>query len=268
MACTIGVMAIDGVDVHGESGQPVLLLPGGSEACAGFFPGLVEGLRDDCRVIVHDRPGTGASAEPGVLAGAAEQLGSLIDRLGCGPVVVVGQSLGGAVAVLLARRYPEKVAGLVLLDPTPINDPRSCRMIERMMQVLGGVAKVPVARKALAAVMRASVRRQVRKHHLRPDCAEAMARTAELDTLQLAAAVRGLHELSVGLEESALPQVQGVVVTADRKPSAAIRQAHERLAAAFGMSVACWPGATHSVHLDHPDETLAVVRDVVAAVEK
>ncbi|MEA5366792.1 alpha/beta hydrolase [Amycolatopsis sp., V23-08] len=257
-------MEIDGVQVHGESGPPVLLLPGGAESCDGFFPGLVEGLT--ARVIVHDRPGTGTSTVDGSLAGAAAHLSALIDRLGCGPVVVVGQSLGGAAGVLLARDHPEQVAGLVLLDPTPINDARTCAGLERMTVALGRLASVPGLRRPLAAAFRAAALRSGRRQKLRPDCAAALARTAELDIPTLARSVRGITDLARGLREADLPRLPAVVVTADRKPDHAVRQAHERLATAFGGSVVSWPGATHSVHLDHPDEVLATVRELLARV--
>ncbi|MFD4669893.1 alpha/beta fold hydrolase [Lentzea sp. NPDC058450] len=251
------------VQVFGESGPPVLLLPGGAESADGFFPGLRAGLAD-ARVIEHDRPGTGRSAVGGELSVAAKALSVLIDELGHGPVVVVGQSLGGAVGALLARDHPAQVAGLVLLDPTPINDPRTCATIERMTVVLGKAAAVPGLRGLVAAAFRRTALRTARG--LRPDCAAAAERTARLDIPQLARAVRGLSALSQGFRESELPRLPAVVVTAERKPDHAVRQAHERLAAAFGGEVRTWPGATHSVHLDHPDEVLATVREVVRQV--
>ncbi|MEU3645713.1 alpha/beta hydrolase [Lentzea sp. NPDC034063] len=262
-------MEIDGVQVHGEAGTPVLLLPGGAEACDGFFPGLPEGLAANpgARVIVHDRPGTGTNAEDGSLADAASHLSALVDRLGCGPVVVVGQSLGGAVAVLLARDHPEQVAGLVLLDPTPINDPGVCAGLERMMGLFGKLAAVPGLRRPLAATFRSAALRSARGRDLRPDCLAALERTADLDIRTLARAVRGITEISRGVRESDLPRLPSVLVTADRKPDHAVRLAHDRLATALGADVAAWPGATHSVHLDHPDEVLATVRDLIARVQ-
>ncbi|WP_290056383.1 alpha/beta fold hydrolase [Amycolatopsis solani] len=257
-------MEIDGVQVHGESGPPVLLLPGGAEACDGFFPGLVEGLvaEPGARVVVHDRPGTGTSTVDGSLAGAAAHLASLVERLGLGPVVVVGQSLGGAVGVLLARHRPDLVAGLVLLDPTPVNDARACASLERMTTVLGRLSAVPGLRVVLAKALRAAALRTARGRDLRPDCAAALERTADLDIPTLARAVHGLTALA--LRESDLPRFPAVVVTADRKPDHAVRRAHERLATAFGARLVSWPGATHSVHLDRPDEVLATVRELVA----
>ncbi|MGI5498952.1 alpha/beta fold hydrolase [Lentzea sp. CA-135723] len=251
------------VRVFGESGPPVLLLPGGAESADGFFPGLREGLAD-AQVIEHDRPGTGASTVDGELAGAARAISDLVDRLGRGPVVVVGQSLGGAVGALLARDHPEQVAGLVLLDPTPINDPRTCATIERMTVVLGRMAAVPGLRGLVAAAFRKTALRTARG--LRPDCAAAAERTARLDIPQLARAVRGLSALSQNFRESDLPRLPAVVVTAERKPDHVVRQAHERLAAAFGGEVRTWPGATHSVHLDHPDEVLDTVREMAGKV--
>ncbi|MFI5865044.1 alpha/beta fold hydrolase [Streptomyces sp. NPDC051546] len=261
-------MEISNVRLHGV-GRPVLLLPGGAESGDGFFPGLVEGLTADpgCQVIVYDRPGTGTSPADGALADAASHLSGLIDRLGCGPVVAVGQSLGGAVAVLLARDHPHNVAGLVLLDPTPVNDPRTCARLERTTGILAGAAAVPGVRSLLSAMVRAAAARVARRSTLRPDCAAALARTARLDVPTLARAVRGITHLSRNLRESDLPRIPAVVVTADRAPRSHVRRAHARLAQALGAPLVSWPGATHSVHLDHPDETLATVRTLVTRTE-
>ncbi|MBP2472481.1 pimeloyl-ACP methyl ester carboxylesterase [Crossiella equi] len=259
-------MVIDGVRVHGDSGPPVLLLPGGAEGCEGFFPGLVEGLVADpgCRVVVHDRPGTGQAPAAGGLAAASAHLAGLITRLDLGPVVVVGQSLGGAVATLLARDHPRLVAGLVLLDPTLINDARSCAQLERTMHWMGKLADRPLGRRVVEAMIKVPAAREARRLDLRPDCAAAHNRILDMDVKQLTEAVRGLGELSAGLREEDLPTLPSAVATADRKPGTAAGIAHARLAIALGAKLVRWPGSTHSLHLDHPDETLALVREVVA----
>ncbi|GAA0624315.1 alpha/beta fold hydrolase [Kribbella sandramycini] len=241
----------------------MLLLPGGAEATLGFFPGLIEGLVADpgCHVIVHDRPGTGTSTLPGALADAPAHLNELITEVGLGPAVVVGQSLGGAVAVLLAQAHPENVAGLVLLDPTPINDPTLCSRIERMTRTLAALDRVPVVRGLIAAGLRASVARSTRNLDLRPECRAVFDRTANLDIPQLDRTVHGLAELSATLAPKPLPSV---LITADRKPGAAITQAHTRLADALGATLRSFPGADHNVQLTHPDETLAATRALIS----
>lgn len=46
----------------------------------------------------------------------AEDLAELVDARGLGPAVVIGQSLGGAIAIRFAYRFPELVRGLVLCN--------------------------------------------------------------------------------------------------------------------------------------------------------
>lgn len=256
------------LEIHGETGPAVLLLPGGAEATAGFFPGLVEGLDEDpgCRVILFDRPGTGTSTEAGSLAGAADALHRKVSELGCGPVVLVGQSLGGAVAVLTAIAHPEMVAGLVLLDPTPINDAAGCARLERMLTVADRLTRVPPANAMMRAALRRGMRRSLRRTQLRPDCREAIEKIGDLDIPQLAAAVRGIGQISAALPEQ-MPQLPGILVTADRKADSSIARSHARLAASLGLPLVRWPGAAHNLHLDHPDATLATVREMVAKTQ-
>ncbi len=44
---------------------------------------------------------------------------AILDRIASGPQVVVGSSMGGWMAMLLARARPERVAGLLLIAPAP-----------------------------------------------------------------------------------------------------------------------------------------------------
>ena len=104
-------------------------------------------------------------------------------------------------AVLTAIEHPEIVAGLVLLDPTPINDAAGCARLERVFTAadrLTGVAPVH-------ALMRAGLRTQ-----LRPECAEALEKNANLDISRLAASVRGISRLSAEFPQQ-LPQLPAVM---------------------------------------------------------
>jgi pimeloyl-ACP methyl ester carboxylesterase len=74
-------------------------------------------LAGNARVIALDHRGHGRGlrpAEPFRLADVADDAAALVEHLGCGPVVAVGYSMGGAVAQLLWQRHPEAVRGLVL----------------------------------------------------------------------------------------------------------------------------------------------------------
>ena len=256
------------LQVLGESGPAVLLLPGGGEAVEGFYVGLVEGLMADpgCRVILYDRPGTVASDVVGGLVDATDSIHATLAELGVGPVVVIGQSLGGAVAMLLARDHREDVCGLVLLDPTPINDVKLARQVERTASTTAKLSKVPGLGWALTKLLRASAARLARRHDMSPAARAATLKIAEVDLLQLSEAATGLESLAQGFEESQLPQVPAAVVTADRKPGSSIRRAHQRVAAALDTPLLSWPGAVHQVHLSNEQEVLEVSRAVVRTV--
>lgn len=68
-------------------------------------------------VVAVDLPGFGASPAPQTACGAAWYAGAvapLLDRFD-GPALLVGHSFGGRVAVALAARHPDRVAGAVLI---------------------------------------------------------------------------------------------------------------------------------------------------------
>lgn len=264
------ITMVDNVSIYGDAGQPILLLPGGAASCTGFFPGVVEGLLSDpgCRVIVHDRPGTGTSVTAGSLAGASAHLHTLIEELGMGPVIVVGQSLGGAVGVLFARDYPNDVAGVVLLDATPINDSRVCARVERGFTFTAALSRFPGIDKSLSFMIRRAAEKDIQRWGFRPDCADAYLQISETDVRELAHSLKGLTSLAADLREGDLPKIPAAVVTADRKQDNKIRRAHQRLADAFGGSLISWPGAIHQVHLQYLEETLTTIRQVASQVEK
>lgn len=73
----------------------------------------------DVTALAPDLIGHGRStyAAPWTIDANVTALASLIEDEADGPVVVVGHSFGGAVALHLAAQCPDLVSGLVLLDP-------------------------------------------------------------------------------------------------------------------------------------------------------
>lgn len=72
------------------------------------------------RVVTPSLPGFGGTdplpAEGLSFAHIAEELASLCDHLGCGPVVLLGHSMGGALAVRFAADHPGRTLGVVYRD--------------------------------------------------------------------------------------------------------------------------------------------------------
>ncbi|HTJ35233.1 MAG TPA: alpha/beta hydrolase [Dactylosporangium sp.] len=99
------------------SGPPMVLLHGGGSGRATWdaFTRSVTGYR----VVAPDLRGHGDSPRSPVytLSDHADDVLELLDELALGPAVLVGHSLGGHAATLVAQRHPDRVARLVLEDP-------------------------------------------------------------------------------------------------------------------------------------------------------
>lgn len=109
---------------EGEArGQPTVVWVSGAHGQGLLMNHLHKAARTTGRSILFDRPGTGWSDTgpfPRRTAREAEELSTLLEKSGeKGPFVIVGHSYGGLLAANFARRYPSKVAALVLLDATP-----------------------------------------------------------------------------------------------------------------------------------------------------
>lgn len=106
------------LDCHGTGGPTVVLQNGLGEISASWIR-ITGQVARNTRVCAYDRAGQGWSEDAGGpqdgLA-AAEDLHTLLARAHeAGPFVLVGHSTG-AYALIYAARYPQQVAGLVLLD--------------------------------------------------------------------------------------------------------------------------------------------------------
>lgn len=103
------------------SGDPVLLIHG-LGATKGSFLTSVAALAGTFRMIALDLPGFGDSVKP--LNAPyhapffARVVRELMDELGIRRAHVVGNSMGGRVALELGLRYPERVRRMVLLAPS------------------------------------------------------------------------------------------------------------------------------------------------------
>lgn len=102
-------------ETAGPAGAPALLLVHGSVVTRKMWLPQLRGLSDVYHVIAPDLPGHGTLAHvPFTFDAAVQSLAALIDQEAHGRALVAGLSLGGYIAIQLAARHPDRVAGLVL----------------------------------------------------------------------------------------------------------------------------------------------------------
>src|SRR5215216_489575 len=104
------------------SGTPTVVLEPGAGEMSSNLGWIAPAVARDTRVCVYDRAGRGWS-EPASTAqdGAqiATDLHTLLQRGHVpGPYVLAGHSFGGLYVLTFAARYPDEVAGMVLVDST------------------------------------------------------------------------------------------------------------------------------------------------------
>jgi pimeloyl-ACP methyl ester carboxylesterase len=107
--------------IQAGQGEPVLLLHGLGGTKASFLP-TVSALAEQFTLIAPDHLGFGESDKPiGAAYDAkffAKAITTLMDELDIETAHVVGNSMGGRVALELGFRYPDRTSRLVLLSPS------------------------------------------------------------------------------------------------------------------------------------------------------
>jgi pimeloyl-ACP methyl ester carboxylesterase len=102
---------------QGPAGTPPLVFVHGlGESGLCFERLLVESRLDGRRLLSPDLAGYGRSAwseEPLSLSQQADRLGAWLARRREGKAIVIGHSMGGVVALLLAEQQPERVAAVI-----------------------------------------------------------------------------------------------------------------------------------------------------------
>jgi pimeloyl-ACP methyl ester carboxylesterase len=246
---------------HSEQGTgdpPALLIHGTGPAIWGELPGL---LAEHRRTIVYDRRGFGDSPGPtgsNAYAHAADAA-ALLEELAATPAIVVGWSWGGIVALALADRRPDLVAGLVLLE-APLH--LKSRPSLAQLRAIGGAILLDLRGRERDAVERFA--------------RWAIAGTAggwenfppEERELVLRNARPSLDELRVGTGEELKAKrlgtiaARGIWLVGDRSPPDFAKAAKRRAGLLPNVEVRTVTGAGHGVPLDRPDAVADAVEEI------
>jgi pimeloyl-ACP methyl ester carboxylesterase len=114
------VLLPDGTTLAGErrraTGAPVVVLLHAGVADRRAFDGVIALLEDDALdLVAYDRRGFGETPQAAAEFSHVDDLLAVLDAAGAERAVVVGNSMGGALALDLALTAPDRVAALLLI---------------------------------------------------------------------------------------------------------------------------------------------------------
>src|SRR5688572_24578083 len=150
---------VDGVRVRyvRKGSGPAVVLIHGFASSIFTWKDVLPSLARSHDVVAIDLPGFGGSDIPRPLSGATypSVAFAVMDRLGIDRAAIVGNSLGGSVAVAMAAERPERVTALVLIDSAGFNFGAGDRPLLLRLIAAPGVGqmldKLPVRRRLVAA---------------------------------------------------------------------------------------------------------------------
>jgi len=131
------------------TGQPVVLLHGFGED-SHIFDYQVAFLNSHCRLIVPDLPGSGKSVVSSKLPleeislcssieAMADAIAALIHSITAEPIILLGHSMGGYIALAFAEKYPERLKAFGLLHSSAFADSDEKKATRR--KAIGSIAQ-------------------------------------------------------------------------------------------------------------------------------
>jgi pimeloyl-ACP methyl ester carboxylesterase len=229
----------------------IVLVPGGGSSVRGYFPELGARLQGRVRMLEIDPPGLDVAAGRRWLRNAdhARVLAEAVRREGAAPAFLVGHSLGGLVALRLALDEPELVAGLLLLDPSPLLP--AMLMPAQLLRPIGRLRGLRRHMQSFAS--RTTTPRRPQRVRL----AQRLLWYFVLDAGALAADI-----CATGLR--GLPTV--VISAAEHGSDGVTRVTHERIVSWIpGARLETWPDTTHGLQVERP---AAVAKAILSLVEQ
>ncbi|MGI9600449.1 MAG: alpha/beta fold hydrolase [Acidimicrobiales bacterium] len=251
---------------------PIILLIHGMAGSSKTWREVMPALAEDFTVLAPDLIGHGESAKPMgdySLGAYASGLRDLLATLDLGPVTVIGQSLGGGVAMQLAYQHPELVERMVLVGSGGLG--REVSWLLRVLTLPGAEYLMPVL---FPPIMRGQGDTVSRALHQRgwhaPRLAEMWRAYASLTQAENRAAfVRTLRAVldpggqSVSATDrlylaAAMPTM---IVWGDEDPIIPIEHGYAAHKAIPGSRLEVFEGAGHFPHVEDPNRFVDVVID-------
>jgi 3-oxoadipate enol-lactonase len=240
----------------GGPGAP-LVLSHGFLMDADMFEAQRRALSGRHRVVTWDQRGHGRTewdGKPFTYWDSADDLAGLLDHLGIARAVVGGMSQGGFVSLRFALRYPERTAGLVLIDTQAgLEDPDKAMQYDLMHdvwvnsgpndQLVGMVAAIIVGNE-------------------RPESATWVAKWKALPPSDLTPIYRTLVDRDDLTDRLGEIQAPALVVHGTQDVAIDISRAEQLCAALPGCrGLVKVEGAGHASNVTHPEQVNRAIED-------
>lgn len=253
----------------------VLLLIHGMAGSASTWRHVMPALAARFRVVAPDLPGHGDSDKAAgdySLGATASTLRDVLVALGHERVSVVGQSLGGGVAMQFAYQYPERCERLVLVGSGGLG-----REVNRLLRLLSLPGSEAVLRLACAQRVRGVGERLGGLAsrvglHAAPVVAELWrsyaslgddaTRRAFLRTLRAVVDPRG-QAVSAANRLHLAAELPTLIVWGDSDPIIPVEHAHAAHAAIPGSRLEIFEGVGHYPHCEAPERFVEVLCEFV-----
>jgi len=261
-----------GIEIHYEThgtGTPFLFFS--ETACAGDIWNTfqVPEFSRDHLIITHDYRGTGKSTKPSVQYSCddfVDDAVAILDHLNAGPAHLLGHSMGGRVAMLMAIRFPQKVKKLILASVgpgVPGAPPIPFKMCKEMVE--WGYQKY-VREHALAVGWTAEY---IRQHTDRVEhfLTIRMNNLPSLEDYLRHVVARQACDLSERLRELIHP---ALVLVGDQDHGSATGTSHRVTSEALAKELpdarfAAIPNEAHNYFMTNPDEAHRIIRQFLAS---
>ena len=252
--------------------RPVVVLLHGALGCGEDWGAVEAALAPTCRVFVPDLLGgeAGLPVHDPLRYGVGDEAESMLMRIGArvpphARVHLVGHDYGAVVALEMARRHPERIASLVLHEPT-----RFDLLVEGFDRDFVASLQRPVE----LLVARGLVAGAARMYHdfwHGPGKFDALdeCRRDRLSALaaKLVLELRAMTEPPAGPMGEAASRVRTTLV-AGTQSFQITRRMVERLAGQLRNASLTWIDGDHLSPLTEPEKFVAVLRRVLPGVER
>jgi pimeloyl-ACP methyl ester carboxylesterase len=227
---------------HGD-GATVVVFESGFGQGPGVWKDVIAGLGADCRCIAYARAGLGRSGTDGkrkTIEAHVQDLGAVIDALAPGrKVVLVGHSYGGLLATEFARQHPERLQGLVLVDPATLQQRHAFKAADR--------DRVAADDKALLSMLPP------------PKRADYALLVSQLDSAD-AASPRAMPDVPVALLTSTQVADKPFVFEETAQGKALWKAQHAALFASFSRGTHRYFATGHNIHREDPKAVADAIR--------